>query len=77
MPSYTDLLEFIDLRTRASENTAREGNWKRGSGKKSAVNSYVVNIQDNCVACNAKHQCSDFCTMSHDWKMAIVKKNAS
>ena len=45
VPSYTKVLEFIDLRTRASENVLQDGDWKRDSGKKSSVNSYVVNIQ--------------------------------
>ena len=76
VPSCTDLLEFVDLHTRTSENTAREGNWKRDSGKISAFNLCVVNIQDSCVACNAKCQCRDFCALSHNRKMAIVKKNA-
>ena len=39
VPSYTDLLEFINLRTRAWESIAQEGDWKRDGGKKSAVNS--------------------------------------
>ena len=71
MPPFSNLLEFA----RASESTAREGDWKRDSGKKSAVNLYV----DSCVACSAKHQlhkCRDFYSMFHNWKMAIVKKNA-
>ena len=80
---YTNLLEFIDLHTWASENIAQEGNWKLDS-KKSAANLYVVDVQDSCVACKAKHQlhtvcvCRDFCAMSHDRKIhvAIVKKNA-
>ena len=78
VPSYTDLLEFIDMCARALENIAREGNWKHNDSKKSAVNLYVVDVQNSCVACKAKHQLHkhrDFCTMSHDWKMAIVKKN--
>ena len=57
----------------------REGDWRRDSSKKSAVNLYVVNIQESCVACNAKnllHKCRNFCAMSHSWKMAMVKKKA-
>ena len=73
-----DLLKFIDLRARVSENNAPGGNRKHDS-KKYTVNSFVVNIQVSCVACNAKnqlHKCRDFCAMSHNQKMAIVKKNA-
>ena len=54
IPSYTELLEFIDLCACTLENTAQEGDWKSDSGKKSAVNLYMVNIHDSCVACNAK-----------------------
>ena len=77
--SYTDLLDFIDLLTHASENIVQEGDRKRNSGKKSNVNLNVVNIQNSCVGCNAKHplhKCRDFCTVSNDRKMAIVKMNA-
>ena len=79
VPSYTDVLAFIDLRARASENIARDDDRKHDSGKKSTVNLYVVNIHDSCVACKGKHQlhkCRDFRGISHDWKTAIVKKNA-
>ena len=78
VPLYTDLLEFIDLHARASENIAQEGDRKHDS-KKSTVNLNVVDVQDSCVACKGKHQlhkCRDFCAMSHYRKMAIVKKNA-
>ena len=76
---FTDFLEFIDLLTRAWENTTQETDWKCDSDKKSAVNSYMVDVQDSCVACKGKHQlhmCRDFRCKSRNRKMAIVKKNA-
>ena len=79
VPSYTILLDFVYLRARAWVNIVQESDWKREGSRKSTVNSYMVNIQDRCVAFNAKHQlhmCRDFLAMSHDQKMAIVKKNA-
>ena len=78
VPPYTHLLEFIDLRARASENITLEVDRKYDS-KKSAVRSYVADVQETCVACKAKHplhKCKEFCTMPHDRKMTIVKKNA-
>ena len=79
VPSYIILLDLVYLRARAWVNIARESDWKREGSRKSTVNSYMVNIQNRCVAFNAKHQlrkCRDFLAMSHDQKMAIVKKNA-
>ena len=79
VPWYTNLLDVTDLHAQALENIARDEDWKYYRGKKIAVNSYVLNIQDSCVACNGKHQvhkCGNFRTMSHDREMAIVKKNA-
>ena len=48
MPAYTDLQEFICLRARASQSIEQDGDRKHDS-KKSAVNWYVVDIQDSCV----------------------------
>ena len=60
-------------------NIIKAGDWKLDASKKSTVKLYVADVHDSCVACNAKHQlhtCRDFCTMFHEQKMAIVKKNA-
>ena len=69
VPSYTTLLEFSDLLARAPENIAQGGDWKNDCSKKSAVNSYVVDVQNSRVASKGKHRlrkCRDFRAMSHD-----------
>ena len=80
MPSCTNLLKFIDLCAHELENIEREGDLKGDSSRKRpSVKLYVADVQDSCVACRAKHQlhkCKDFCTMFHDGKMAIIKKNS-
>ena len=60
------------------DNIAQEGDRKHNS-KKDAANSCMVDVQDSCVICKGKHQLheyKDFLAMSHNQKMAIIKKNA-
>ena len=82
VPPYTTLLEFIDLRARVSENTVREDIRKRttfNSDRKSYTKSLVADIQADCVACKAAghplNKCKDFCALSHNLKMGIIKEN--
>ena len=43
VPSYNNLLDFIDLQAWASDNIAREGDRKHDSNKPS-VNSYTADV---------------------------------
>ena len=82
VPEYTELLEFLDLRARATDNTKEESERKRSSvpSSKKTISrpSYVVNI-DTCVACKRdKHPlyaCKAFQALSHGRKMSMVKEN--
>ena len=77
MPSYTDWLDFIDLRARALHEMMIR-NMTVARNPLSTHTWSIFRIVDY-VACKGKHQlhkCRDFCTMSHDQEMTIVKKNA-
>ena len=54
VPEYLELLEFLDLRARATENTKAEPERKHSSNppsNKTARPSYAVNMDETCVAC--------------------------
>ena len=56
VPLYMELLEFIDLSARALENITQEDNLKLDCSKRLPVKWYIMNVQNSCVACRAKHQ---------------------
>ncbi len=82
VPSFQEILEFIDLRARASETTTpinRRAPKAEHPFKKS-VTSFVANPQTgNCVVCkNEKHalyHCIKFKDMSHDRKLSTIRSN--
>ena len=83
VPDYLELLEFLDLRARATENNKGEPERKHSSNpslKKTASRpSYAVNADEMCVACKkANHPlyaCKSFQALSHEKKMSVVKDN--
>ena len=82
-PDYDDLLEFLDLRVRAGETVAREGEGKPQlpppEGKAVTRRSYAASVEENYVACKtAKHPlyvCRVFHGLPHPKKMTIVGVN--
>ena len=78
VPDYLELLEFLDLRARATENTKGEPEQKQSSSTSSKKTtprpSYAVSTGETCVVCKgAKHPlytCKSFQALSH-------KKNGS
>lgn len=84
VPPFQKLLEFIDLRARASETTPHVN--KRIHHKpevsKKTVASFVTSSEatnGRCVICKSErhplYYCPRFKEMNHDRKMAIVKSN--
>ena len=80
---YFELLECLDLRVRAAENTVGKSECRHQvvtPGKKTVSRpSYAVIIDDTCVSCRkAKHPlytCKTFQALSHECKMGVVKDN--
>ena len=83
VPDFDDLLEFSNLRARAGENTAREGERKCQvpPPEKKAVTrpSYAVSVEEYCVVCKtAKHplyECKVFYGLPHAQKITIMRDN--
>ena len=80
VPDYAELLEFLDLRARATENTKGEPERKHSSNppsKRPARLSYVANTNETCVACKkANHplySCKSFQARLHERKKGVVK----
>ena len=85
VPHFTALLEFINLRARASESTSSDPYKKRSSefsalkrtSSPRSVTSFAATIDDGCVVCKAgKHQlyaCQKFKLLSHDQKIAVLR----
>ena len=85
VPHFRDLLEFIDLRARASEstisNTRRTPRMENHSRK--TVTTFVASSESSvshCVVCKyEKHPlyyCPKFKGMSHECKLSVVKGNS-
>ena len=85
VPHFRDLLEFIDLRARASESTTSntrraprvENPWKK------TVTTFVANSESassHCVVCKCEkhplYYCPKFKGMSHDCKLSVVRGNS-
>ena len=80
VPDYRELLEFLDLWARATENNKGEPEQKHSSNppsKKTARPAYVAYTDETCVACKkANHPlyfCKLFQMLSHKRKMGVVK----
>ena len=80
-PAYTDLLEFLDRRAHASENTIRESERKHPATipDKGFPKSYATNVEETCIACkSAKHPlygCRVFQGFPHSKKLQMVREN--
>ena len=80
-PPYTALLEFLDRRARASENTTRESERKRLATipDKGFPKSYATNVEETCIACkSAKHPlygCRVFQGFPRSKKLQTVTEN--
>ena len=80
---YTALLEFLDLRAHASENSISDTNQKCQAAafpeKPTMKLSYHVIIGDTCVACKlSKHPlytCRKFRSLPHGQMIAILKEH--
>lgn len=83
VPSYEKLLEFLDRRAQATENTVRESERKRSGTaperKISSKLSYATNVEETCIACkSAKHPlygCKAFKGFPHSKKLELVREN--
>ena len=80
VPDYLELLEFLDLRARATENIKGEPERKHSSNppsKRTVIPSYVAYTDETCVACKkANHllySCKSFQALLHERKMGVVK----
>ena len=80
IPPCSELLSFLDLRARASENVKQEPPKRVVSGRdKSTPKSYTVSIDDLCAACKASRHplfaCNVFQALPHAKKLAVVRNN--
>lgn len=85
VPHYHELLEFIDLRARASESiiSNKPRNAKLDTHSKKPITSFVANSQapgiPRCVSCKTEkhplYYCPKFKSSSYDERLAIVKAN--
>ena len=85
VPPYGKLLEFLDWRARATQNTLCEGERKRlGTAPERRISSklfYAANVEEICKACkSAKHPlygCKVFKGFCHSKKLELVRENGS
>ena len=86
VPPYADLLEFIDLRARASESISHEGQKRQSQTVSSKGNVHVkttyatsASINNSCVVCGAnKHPlytCRKFRSLPSPQRVEIARKN--
>ena len=83
VPDFNELLEFLDLRARATENAREESERKHSSipssKKTTSKPSYAVSADEACVVCKmAKHPlyaCEKFKTLPHQRMLAIVREH--
>jgi hypothetical protein len=85
VPHFSKILEFIDLRARASETTtpSHKRSHKVENPPKKDVASFVANSESPgggscCVCKNERHplyHCSKFKDMPHDQKLTVVRSN--
>ena len=83
VPPYTTLLEFLDRRARATENTIRENERRRlttNSERRIPPRpSYTTSVDETCIVCkSAKHPlygCGMFKGFPHSRKLQLVKEN--
>ncbi len=68
VPHYRDILEFIDLRTQASETSVTTSTKKKFPAIGKAIASFTANSESNnshCVLCTSeRHPCPKFKSMS-------------
>ena len=85
VPPFPKILEFIDLRARASETTTQTSRrpQRTETTPKRSVASFVTNSESNggrCVVCKTERHplylCSRFKDMSHDLKLNTVRTNS-
>ena len=84
VPHYRELLEFIDLRARASESSTSNKRMTRieNPSSRKSVASFVANSESygtHCIVCKTErhplHYCPRFKSMSHDRKLSMVRSN--
>ena len=80
VPDYLELLEFLDLRARATENTNGEPERKHSfnpPSKNTARPSYMAYTDETCVACkkaiHSLYSCKSFKALLRERKMGMVK----
>ena len=89
VPHYRELLEFIDLRARASESSLNDPgkkssnpSWKRGptSSKPIAFFMAGTDFSSNCVICKSEkhplYMCPKFKSLNHEHKTSTLKSNS-
>ena len=84
VPHFKDLLEFIDMRARASESTSKRAPVRENPLKKVSAN-FVSNSESSylrtcsCILCKTERHplyfCSKFKSMSHDQKLSVIRSN--
>ncbi len=82
VPHFTDLLDFIDMRARASESTSKRAPARENPSKKVSAN-FVLNSEPSysrCLLCKTERHplyfCSKFKNMSHDQKLSVIRSNS-
>ena len=80
MPPFEDLLDFLDLQARDTENSVRDVVKKRPTASnpgKRTTRSYTASVEDHCVACKNDHHplygCKSFVALSPDKRMQLVR----
>ncbi len=89
VPHYRELLEFIDLRARASESSLNDPgkkpsnpSWKRGPTSSKPIASFMAgtDFSSNCVICKSEkhplYMCPKFKSLNHEHKTSTLKSNS-
>ena len=80
-PPYTEIVEFLDLHARDTEDIIRDDVRKRPMSipERRIAKTYTTNVNDNCVACKVgKHPlyaCKAYQSFPHSKKLMIAKEN--
>ena len=80
VPQFTELLEFIDMRARASESSSKRPSRDNPPKRVSTFFSNTESTHSRCVLCKAeKHPlyfCQKFKAMSQDQRLSVVRNNS-
>ena len=81
VPSYTEILEFLDLRAQASETLLSSSNKKIPKKSSFPVTTFTANSEPmgNCIICSSERHplyiCPKFKSMSHSDMISTLRRN--